>query len=88
MINENGASKEIPVQGIFVEIGLIPNSEFANILEKNELQEIIVNNSCETNAPGIFAAGDVTDVPEKQIIIAAGDGAKATLSALKFLMRN
>ena len=88
VINENGASKEIPVQGIFVEIGLIPNSEFANILEKNELQEIIVNNSCETNAPGIFAAGDVTDVPEKQIIIAAGDGAKATLSAFKFLMRN
>ncbi|OGF50552.1 MAG: hypothetical protein A2231_05420 [Candidatus Firestonebacteria bacterium RIFOXYA2_FULL_40_8] len=88
VINEDGASKEIPVQGIFVEIGLIPNSEFANILEKNELQEIIVNNSCETNVPGVFASGDVTDVPEKQIIIAAGDGAKATLSAFKFLMRN
>ncbi|MFH1074649.1 MAG: FAD-dependent oxidoreductase [Candidatus Firestonebacteria bacterium] len=88
IISENGKSKEIPLQGVFVEIGLIPNSEFAGILEKNELNEIVVNNSCETNVPGIFAAGDVTDVPEKQIIIAAGDGAKATLSAFKYLMRN
>ncbi|OGF45429.1 MAG: hypothetical protein A2452_02330 [Candidatus Firestonebacteria bacterium RIFOXYC2_FULL_39_67] len=88
VINKNGVSENISVQGIFVEIGLIPNSEFAGILEKNRLSEIKVNNSCETNISGIFAAGDVTDVPEKQIIIAAGDGAKATLSAFKFLMRN
>ncbi|MCX5777245.1 MAG: FAD-dependent oxidoreductase [Candidatus Firestonebacteria bacterium] len=79
---------EIPVQGVFVEIGLIPNSDFAGIIKKNGSNEILVNNSCETNISGIFAAGDVTDVPEKQIIIAAGDGAKATLSAFKFLSRN
>ncbi|MEI6845811.1 MAG: FAD-dependent oxidoreductase [Candidatus Firestonebacteria bacterium] len=88
IINESGVKKEISLQGVFVEIGLKPNSEFAGIVDKNELNEIRVNNSCETNVPGIFAAGDVTDVPEKQIIIAAGDGAKATLSAFKYLMRN
>ena len=77
--------KTLKVQGIFVEIGLIPNSEFAKIIEKNKWGEIKVNSRNETNTPGIFAAGDVTDVPEKQIIIAAGEGSKATLGVFKYL---
>jgi len=77
--------QDLNVQGIFVEIGLIPNSDFARELTKNELGEIKVNCRNETNIPGIFAAGDVTDVPEKQIIIAAGEGSKACLSAFRYL---
>jgi len=75
------------VQGVFIEIGYTPNSEFIDIVEKNELNEIKVDARCETNVPGIFAAGDVTDVPEKQIIIAAGEGSKAALSAFSYLSR-
>jgi len=77
----------IPVQGIFVEIGLVPNSSFAETIEKNKQGEIKVDSYNRTNVPGIFAAGDVTDVPEKQIIIAAGEGAKATLGVFKYLSR-
>lgn len=84
-IEEDKEEKVLDVQGIFVEIGLIPNSEFASYLEKNERKEIIVNQRNETNVPGIFAAGDVTNVPEKQIIIAAGEGAKAVLSTFRYL---
>lgn len=83
------ANKEetLSVQGVFVEIGLIPNSEFVKDVEKNQWGEIKVTSRNETNIPGIFAAGDVTDVPEKQIIIAAGEGSKACLSAFRFLAR-
>ena len=86
-IKTKDSEKEIPVQGIFVEIGLIPNSGFAKGVSKNEKQEIRVDSYNRTNIPGIFAAGDVTDVPEKQIIIAAGEGAKATLGAFRYLSR-
>ena len=78
----------LSVQGVFVEIGLIPNSEFVKDVEKNELGEIKVNLSNETNVPGIFSAGDVTSVPEKQIIIAAGEGSKACLSAFRFIIQH
>lgn len=84
-IEEDKEEKTLDVQGIFVEIGLIPNSDFAVDLEKNERKEIVVNQRNETNLPGVFAAGDVTNVPEKQIIIAAGEGAKAVLSAFRYL---
>lgn len=84
-IEEDKEERVFDVQGIFVEIGLIPNSDFASYLEKNERKEIIVNQRNETNIPGIFAAGDVTNVPEKQIIIAAGEGAKAVLSTFRYL---
>jgi NADH-dependent peroxiredoxin subunit F len=87
-ISEKGlAEKVLSVQGIFVEIGLVPNSRFARGIEKNELGEIIINKKNETNIPGIFAAGDVTDITEKQIIIAAGEGSKATLEAFRYLSR-
>lgn len=84
-VRREGKEKTIPLQGVFVEIGLMPNSEFAKGIEKNGLGEIKVNCRNETNIPGIFAAGDVTDVPEKQIIIAAGEGSKATLSVFRYL---
>lgn len=84
-IKEKGKEKLLSVQGVFVEIGLMPNSEFAKDIQKNERQEIKVNSQNATNIPGVFAAGDVTDVPEKQIIVAAGEGAKACLSAFRYL---
>ncbi|MCK4423756.1 MAG: FAD-dependent oxidoreductase [Candidatus Omnitrophica bacterium] len=78
--------KEVGVEGVFIEIGLIPNSESApEEIAKNQWSEIKVDNRNQTNIPGIYAAGDVTDVPEKQIIIAAGEGAKAALSAFRYL---
>jgi alkyl hydroperoxide reductase subunit F len=83
-----GKEETLAVQGVFVEIGLLPNSEFAKAIAKNQLQEIIINCRNETNVPGIFAAGDVTDVPEKQIIIAAGEGSKACLSAFRYLLQH
>lgn len=84
-IKKEDKEKTLFVQGVFVEIGLIPNAEFAKILDKNEKGEIKVDSYNKTNIPGIFAAGDVTDVPEKQIVIAAGEGSKATLGAFKYL---
>jgi alkyl hydroperoxide reductase subunit F len=84
-IEKDKKEETLAVQGIFVEIGLIPNSDFAVDLNKTKSREIKVNNKNETNIPGIFAAGDVTDVFEKQIIIAAGEGAKATLSVFRYL---
>ncbi len=81
-------TKHLPVQGLFIEIGLIPNSEFArSLVELNQIGEIVVDCSNHTSIPGLFAAGDVSSVPEKQIIIAAGEGAKATLIAHQYLVR-
>ncbi len=78
----------IPVEGIFVEIGLLPNSEIVkDVVALNQDSEIIVGCDCSTSVPGIFGAGDVTSVPEKQIIVAAGEGAKAAISAYKYLLR-
>jgi len=89
VISSKGSGKDrmLPVSGVFIEVGLIPNSQFVkDLVELNQAQEIIVNCNCETSVKGIFAAGDVTTVPEKQIIVAAGEGAKAALSAYKYLM--
>ena len=80
-------TEDIPVGGIFVEIGSIPASKFVMGVEKNEGGEIIVNCSCETNIPGVFAAGDVTNVFAKQIIVACGEGAKAAIAAFDYLNR-
>lgn len=84
-VRTKSGEESIALQGVFVEIGLIPNSSFADPVEKNERGEIKVNCKNETSVPGIFAAGDVTDVSEKQIIIAAGEGSKAALSAFKYI---
>jgi len=84
-IKDNAGVKELAVQGVFVEIGLIPNVAFARQVERNERGEIKIDPRNQTNIPGVFAAGDVTDVQEKQIIIAAGEGSKAALSAFRYL---
>ncbi len=77
----------IKADGIFIEIGLIPNSEaFYDVVAMNQYKEIIIDCECKTSADGIFAAGDVTSVPYKQIIIAAGEGAKAALSACEYIL--
>lgn len=84
-VKQDEKEEALAVQGVFVEIGLVPNSEFAKAIKKNKDKEIKVSHYNETNIAGIFAAGDVTDVPEKQIIIAAGEGSKAALSAFRYL---
>ena len=87
-VGVDGELKEIKLQGVFVEIGLVPNSSMIDFIDKNKKGEIVVNNETQTSDPCILAAGDVTNVPEKQIIIAAGEGAKATLAAFKYLSRH
>ncbi len=83
----DGSVKSLSVAGIFIEIGLIPNSDLVKgLVHLNEANEIVVSCDCATSTPGIFAAGDVTTVPEKQIIVAAGEGAKAAISAYKYLL--
>lgn len=85
---KSGEKKTLDVTGIFIEIGLVPNSESVKgLVDTNPAGEIIVNCSSETNIPGLFAAGDVTTVPEKQIAIAIGEGAKASLTAHRYLQR-
>ena len=85
---KTGAKKKLDLSGIFVEIGLNPNSELVKGLTAlNQQGEIVVNCRNETDIPGLFAAGDVTNVPEKQIVISAGEGAKAALQAHKYLQR-
>lgn len=82
----SGETKTLAVQGVFIHIGMIPNSEFVMPeLARNERGEIIIDKFCRTNLPGIFAAGDVTDVPYKQIGIAVGQGICAGLSAVDYL---
>ena len=78
-----------PLAGIFVQIGLLPNSHFVKgLLELTPHGEIKINERGETSAEGIFACGDVTTVPYKQIVIAMGEGAKASLSAFDYLLKN
>jgi alkyl hydroperoxide reductase subunit F len=84
---ENKEIKHLPVQGVFIEIGLLPNSELASDLVRlNNWGEIMVDCGCNTSMPGAFGAGDVTTVPEKQISVAIGEGSKAALSAYKYLL--
>ena len=78
----------VMLAGVFVQIGLVPNTEFVKgTVELSKYGEIVVDAKCHTNVPGVFAAGDVTTVPYKQIVIAAGEGAKAALSAFDYLIR-
>ncbi|MDX2354940.1 alkyl hydroperoxide reductase subunit F [Stutzerimonas xanthomarina] len=80
---------ELELEGIFVQIGLLPNSDWLKgTVELTSRGEIIVDARGETSLPGIFAAGDVTTVPYKQIVIAVGEGAKASLSAFDHLIRS
>lgn len=86
---ETGEEQEIPLQGVFVEIGMIPNTEFVkDLLTLNERGEIIIDGrTTATSAPGIFATGDATDMPYKQNNISAGYGVVAALSAYDFVRK-
>jgi len=76
---------DIKVDGVFIEIGSEPNAEMIDFIEKNEYGEIMVDCKNRTSYPGIFAAGDVTNVFAKQIIVACGEGAKASISSFEYL---
>jgi alkyl hydroperoxide reductase subunit F len=85
----SGEEHHIALEGVFVQIGLVPNTEFLKgTFELSKFGEIMVDDKGHTNVPGVFAAGDCTTVPFKQIVIAAGDGAKAALSAFDHLIRS
>lgn len=84
-----GQEHKLPLEGVFVQIGLVPNTEWLRgTIELSKHGEIIVDAKGATSVPGVFAAGDCTTVPFKQIVIAAGDGAKAALGAFDHLMRS
>lgn len=86
---DTGEIKKHELSGIFVQIGLVPNSDFLNgVIERTQYGEVIIDEKCQTTEPGIFAAGDVTTVPYKQIVIAMGEGSKASLSAFEHIIRN
>ncbi len=81
--------KHIELEGVFVQIGLVANTEWLDgVVERSRIGEIIVDNYNRTNIPGVFAAGDCTNSPYKQIIISMGSGATAALSAFDYLIRN
>ena len=83
-----GFEHHIDLAGVFVQIGLIPNTEFLKgTIELSKFGEIVIDAKGHTNQPGVFAAGDCTTVPYKQIVIAAGEGSKAALSAFDYLIR-
>jgi alkyl hydroperoxide reductase subunit F len=84
----SGEIHHVGLEGVFVQIGLVPNTEFLKgTLELSKFGEIVIDAKCHTSVPGVFAAGDVTTVPFKQIVIAAGEGSKAALSAFDYLIR-
>ena len=87
---ESGEEKHVELAGVFVQIGLVPNTEWLKDsgLELSNRGEIVIDEKAATNLPGVFAAGDATTVPYKQIIIAMGEGSKAALSAFDYLIRN
>jgi NADH-dependent peroxiredoxin subunit F len=84
----SGQEHQVALAGVFVQIGLVPNTEFLRgTVELSKYGEILVDARCATSVPGVFAAGDATIVPYKQIVIAAGEGSKAALSAFDHLIR-
>ena len=86
--DEQGKEQDISIDGVFIEIGGSPNTEMVeNLVMLNKKKEIIVDINGHTNIPGIYAAGDITSVKSKQIIIACGDGAKAALEVFEYLLK-
>src|SRR5699024_10728106 len=86
---DTGEEKHIELAGVFVQIGLVPNTEWlGDAVERNKYGEIVVDDYGATNVPGVFAAGDCTDGPYKQIIIFIGSGANAALGVFVYLNSN
>lgn len=85
----NNQMHDVALEGIFVQIGLLPNTDWLKgVIDLSPRGEVIIDQKGETSMPGVFAAGDCTTVPYKQIIIAMGEGAKASLSAFDYLIRS
>jgi alkyl hydroperoxide reductase subunit AhpF len=80
-----GVERALETQGVFIHVGLIPNSSMVDFVMKTPTGDVIVDTAGRTNVPGFFAAGDVTNTPFKQIAVAAGQGVAAGLSAISFL---
>lgn len=86
---DSGEEKHIELSGVFIQIGLVPNTDWlGDSVERNRFGEIITDKKGATNVPGVFAAGDCSDSPYKQIIISMGSGATASLSAFDYLVRS
>ncbi|WP_026374613.1 alkyl hydroperoxide reductase subunit F [Aestuariibacter salexigens] len=86
---ETSDTQRVDLQGVFVQIGLLPNSQgLDGVVELTKYGEVVINEKGETSEPGIFACGDVTTVPYKQIVIAMGEGAKASLAAFDYLIKH
>lgn len=85
---DDGLQKDLPVSGVFIEVGSLPATDYLKkVVKLNKNSEIIIDEFNSTSTPGIFAAGDITNVVEKQIITAAGEGAKAAIQASNYLAR-
>jgi len=86
LVAVNGTTRTLAVEGVFIEFGLLPNNEFVrDLVAFDEDGHIIVNHRCATSLPGLFAAGDVTNVYSEQVTVAIGEGVKAALSAWSYL---
>jgi alkyl hydroperoxide reductase subunit F len=84
----SGESRRLELEGVFVQVGLLPNTDWLEgTVELSPQREIVVDSRGRTSLPGVFAAGDATTVPFKQIVIATGEGAKAALAAFEHLIR-
>ncbi len=84
---ESGETRRLDLDGVFVEVGLFPNTGFAlDLVDTNGRGEIVVDSHGRTGVRGVFAAGDCTDVHDKQIVISVGEGAKAALAAFEYLV--
>ncbi|MBP9869739.1 FAD-dependent oxidoreductase [Patescibacteria group bacterium] len=85
LVGADGVERVESCEGVFIEIGLVPVSEFIHIVKKDKRQQIMVDRQNRTSEPGIYAAGDVTDVSQKQIAVAVGEGSKAALELISYL---
>ena len=86
--DKGGQEKELSASGVFIEIGFIAKTDLLKgLVDLNEKNEIITSKDCQTSVPGLFAAGDITDIPYKQIVISAGEGVKAALQAYRYIQR-
>jgi thioredoxin reductase len=86
LVGVNGATRTLPVEGVFIEFGLLPNVELVrDLVALADDGHILLNQHCETSVPGLFAAGDVTNVQAEQVPVAIGEGVKAALSAWSYL---
>ena len=83
----SGEERSLPADGVFIEIGGVPNSDPVKGLARlTDYGELVIDCSCRTSVPGLFGAGDVTTVPYKQIVVSAGEGSKAALAAYDYLV--